>query len=112
MPTQVTTTPAPYQIPPADAIFDAVFERSLDFHIELPYDTAIGFLRRIDKYNDFEAGRVTEALEHIDQLIQRINGAPGHPTSGNRDYNISVGREASPVIYLERLGVRPELPHR
>jgi len=102
MPTQVTTTPAPCQIPPAGAIFDAVFDRSLDFRIELPYDMAIDFLRRIDKYNDFEAARVIEALERIDQLIQRINGGPGHPSSGNRDYSISVGREASPVIYLER----------
>lgn len=102
MPTQVTTTPAPYQIPPADAIFDAVFDRSLDFRIELPYDTAIAFLRRIDKYNDFEARRVIEALERIDQLIPRINGGPGHPNNGNRDYTISVGREGSRVMYLER----------
>ena len=102
MPTQVTTAPAQHQIPPADAIFDAVFDRSLDFRIELPYDTAVGFLRRIDKYNEFEAGRVIEALEHIDQLIPRMNGGPGNPNNGNRDYRIAIGREGSPVIYLER----------
>ncbi|NLY03072.1 MAG: hypothetical protein GXY83_44035 [Rhodopirellula sp.] len=110
MPTQVTTTPAPYQIPPAGAIFDAVFDRSLDFRIELPYETAIDFLRRIDKYNDFEAARVIEALERIDQLIQRINGGPGRPTSGNRDYSLSIGRESSPVIYLERWEFAPNCP--
>ncbi len=102
MPSQVTTPPAPFQIPPADAIFDAVFERSLFFRIELPYDTAIAFIRRIDKYNDFEAGRVIDGLEHIDRLIPRITGGPGHPNNGNRDYTITVGREGSPVIYLER----------
>ena len=26
-----------------------------------------------------------------------------NPNNGNRDYRISVGREGSPVIYLERL---------
>lgn len=110
MPTQVTTTPAPYQIPPADAIFDAVFDRSLFFRIELPYDTAIAFVRRIGKYNDFEAGQVIETLERIDQLIPRMNGGPGNPNTGNRDYAISVGREGSPVIYLERFEYATKAP--
>ena len=94
MPTQTITAPAAHQIPPADAIFDAVFERSRNFRVELPYDTAIAFIRRIDTYNAFEAGRVIDALEHADRLIPRING--------NRDYRIIVGSEGSPVIYLER----------
>jgi hypothetical protein len=43
MPAQVTTAPAPCQIPPADVIFDAVFQRSPFFRIELPYDEFIEF---------------------------------------------------------------------
>lgn len=102
MPTQTVTPPAEHQIPPADAIFDAVFERSLQFRIELPYDTAIAFIRRIGTYKQFEAGRVIDALERADQLIPRANYGPGNPNNGNRDYKISLGREGSPVIYLER----------
>jgi hypothetical protein len=110
VPTQVITSPAEHQIPPADAIFDAVFERSLQFRIELPYDTAIGFIRRIDTYNEFEAGRVIDALERADQLIPRMNYGPGNPNNGNRDYKISVGREGSPVIYLERFEYGTKAP--
>jgi hypothetical protein len=102
MPTQSITPPATHQIPPTEDIFDAVFERSRNFRVELPYDTAIAFIRRIDTYNAFEAGRVIDALEHADRLIPRINSGPGNPNNGNRDYRIIVGSEGSPVIYLER----------
>ena len=110
MPTKSITAPAPHQIPPADTVFDAVFKRSLNFRVELPYDTALALIRRIDTYNAFEAGRVIDALERADRLIPRINGGPGNPNNGNRDYRISIGREGSPVIYLERFEHGPKAP--
>jgi hypothetical protein len=91
-------------------MFDAVFDQSLNFRIELPYDTAIAFIRRIGTYNNFEAGRVIDALERTDQLIPRINHGPGNPNNGNRDYKISIGREGSPVIYLERFEYATKAP--
>lgn len=110
MPTQTTTPPATRQIPPTDAIFDAVFDQSHHFRIQLPYDAALAFIRRIDKYNEFEAGRVIDALEQADHLIPRMNCGPNHPNNGNRDYTISVGREGSPVIYLERFEYGAKCP--
>jgi hypothetical protein len=111
MPTQTITPSAAHQIPPTDAIFDAVFERSLNFRIELPFEQAQAFIGRIDQYNEFNAPRVLEALDRIDGLIPRKQYGPGNPNNGQRDYTISIGREGSPVIYLERLEFfdKPEL---
>lgn len=108
MPTQIITPPAEHKLfythnpSAADEIFDAVFPRSHNFRIELPYDEAIGFVHRIDSYNEFEATAVIEALEHVDKFIPRTSYGPGNSNNGRRDYTISVGREGSPVIYLER----------
>jgi len=87
----------------ADAIYEAIFDRSFNFRIQLPYETALSFIRRIDHYNEFNWSTVTDALERIDGLIPRSQYKQGNPNNGKRDYKISVGREGSPVIYLERL---------
>jgi len=101
--TQIASPSRGGTIAPADAIFEAVFDRSLNFRIELPYDTALSFIRRIDQYNEFHWSTVTETLERIDGLTPRSRYDEGNPNNGKRDYTISVGREGSPVIYLERL---------
>jgi hypothetical protein len=102
MSAHATTTPA---VPTntGDEIFDAVFQRSSDFRIELKYEDLLAFIRRIDQYNDFEAGAVIDALEAIDRLIPRSFYGEGNPNNGRRAYRVSVGRESSPVIYLDRL---------
>jgi len=108
MPTQIITPPAEHKfsltqnLSAADQIFEAVFPRSPNFRIDLPYDEALGFIRRIDSYNEFEAAAVIEALEQVDKFIPRTSYGPGNSNNGRRDYTISVGREGSPVIYLER----------
>jgi hypothetical protein len=103
MPTEAITAPAQQQIQPVTDLYDAVFERSANFRIELPFEQAASFIRRVDEYNDFSAPIVLEALEHIDRLMPRKYCGPGNPNNGHRDYSISVGREGSPVIYLTRL---------
>jgi hypothetical protein len=100
--TQIAPPSGGGTIAPADTIFDAVFDRSRNFRIELPYDTALAFIRAIDQYNEFHWTTVTDALERIDGLIPRRRYQQGNPNNGKRDYRISVGREGSPVIYLER----------
>lgn len=84
------------------AIFGAVFERSLDLHIKLNWDDALGFIRQIEEYNDFRAAAVIDALETVDGMIPRTDYGPDNPNTGRRSFDISVGREGSPVIYLER----------
>jgi len=86
----------------AQQIFNTVFDHSLSFRIELPYETARDFLRQVGTYNAFSAEAVLAALDSIDALIPRMRFGEGNPNNGNRDYRISVGREGSPVIYLER----------
>lgn len=100
----MTTTLKPVRQPEAaaDDFFDALFERSFDFHIQLDWDDAIGFVRYIEEYNDFEAPAVIAALEQIDRMIPRSDYGPDNPNTGRRDFTISVGREGSPAIYLER----------
>lgn len=100
--TQATTIGRPAQ-DAADTIFDAVFDRSLHFQVELDFDQACRFIRRINQYNDFHWGHVLDALDHIDRLIPRRSYGPNNPNNGQRDYTLKIGREGSPVIYLDRL---------
>ena len=55
----------------ANQIFDGVFDQSLDFRVEMPYDAAMHFLRRIGAYNNFQAEKVIEAMRRVDALIPR-----------------------------------------
>ena len=112
MPTQTITPPAPSATSAADRVFDAVFRESLQFRIEMPYDAAVRFIERVHRYNEFDASTVIEALENIDRLIPRSFYGDGNPNNGQRTYDLSVGREGSPVIYLQRFEFQttPPLP--
>jgi len=101
MPSNVTTI-GPQTQTHADRMFDAVFERSGHFRIEMPYEDAQQFIRRIEEYNEFRAANVLHALETADRLIPRNFYGEGNPNNGSRSYTVSVGREGSPVIHLER----------
>jgi len=94
--THAITPPATNQIAVGDDIYNAVFPRSANFRIELDYDAALDFIRQIGDWNDFTPGHVIDALEAADRLIPRCSH------DGARSYTISVGREGSPVLYLER----------
>jgi hypothetical protein len=109
MPSNATTI-GPRTQTHADAIFDAVFEHTLNFRIEMPHEDARQFIRRIDRYNDFEAETVLEALDRIDRLIPRKFYNEGNPNNGERSYTLTVGREGSPVIYLERYEWDHDIP--
>lgn len=90
----------------ADTIFDAVWPNALSHRIELEWDEARQFIRRIDQYNDFDQAKVLHALDLIDAAMPRMeygNMADGSPNPNNnkRNFSIEVGRERSPVIYLE-----------
>lgn len=98
--TQTITTGQTEQIH-ADAMFDAVFDHALGFRIDMSYPEAQAFIRRIDQYNEFEAGSVLDALDEIDRLLPKRYFNPGNPNNGGRSFKISVGREGSPVIYIE-----------
>lgn len=107
-PQAITTGPEAQQT--ADAIFDAVFERSLHFEIELDFDATRAFIRRINQYNDFHWTHVLDALDDVDRLIPRRQYAPGNPNNGQRDYRLRIGRDGSPVLYIERLEVGNKVP--
>jgi hypothetical protein len=100
--TQTITPSAPGAISAAAEMYSAVFERSLQFRIEMSYDRAVDFIREIDQYNCFQASTVLDALENVDRMIPRNWYDEGNPNNGLRSYTISVGREGSPVIYLDR----------
>ena len=93
--------PEQTQSPIGDAMFESVFDHSLGFRITMDHEAACQFLRRIDRYNDFQAESVIDALERIDRLIPRSQYGDGNPNTGKRRYSLSVGREGSPVLYLE-----------
>jgi hypothetical protein len=95
----MTATATP--VAKGDQIFDGVFEHSLYFRIKMDFDAACRFIHRIDQYNDFDAHSVLDALHAIDRLIPRRYYGRGNPNNGDRKYDISIGREGSPVLYLE-----------
>lgn len=107
-PQVITTGPKAQQT--ADAIFDAVFERSLHFEIELEFDAIRAFIRRINQYNDFHWAHVLDALDDVDRLIPRRHYGPENPRNGERDYTLRIGRDGSPVLYLDRLEVGHKVP--
>ncbi len=86
----------------ADSIFDAVWENTFGLRITLEWDIALAFIERIGEYNDFDSKKVLQALQYIDEIIPRMKYGDGNPNNGLRDFKISVGREYSPVIYIER----------
>ncbi len=82
--------------------FDGVFDNSLNFRIELPWEAALEFIRYVGRYNGFQPHRVIAALERVDELIPRKDYGANNPNTGQRSFQISVGREGSPVVYLDR----------
>jgi hypothetical protein len=107
-PQVITTGPKAQQT--ADAIFDAIFERSLHFQVELDFDAIRAFIRRINQYNDFHWAHVLDALDDVDRLIPRRQYGAGNPNNGQRDYALRIGREGSPVLYLDRLELGHKVP--
>lgn len=91
---QTVISPDNIHIHKGNRVYDGVFDSSLNFRVELEYDAVSQFIRRIGGYNEFEAETVIESLECVDRMIPR-------DSQGNRRYRISVGREGSPVIYLD-----------
>src|SRR5438067_1232261 len=73
-------------------VFDAVFEKTLNFRIEMEYDSARQFIERIGQYNEFDPDCVLSALDQIDDLIPRLNYGGVNPNNGTRKYKIEVGR--------------------
>ena len=100
MPTQTITPPATRKI--GEDMVHAAFPHSFNFRVELPFSDALDFIRQIGPHNDFDPETVIEALEHVDRAIPRTQYPTDHPNNGQRNYRLSVGREGSPVIYLER----------
>ena len=79
MPTNAITIGTDRQI--GDRVFDGVFQHSLDFRVELPYEAARQFLRRIDRYNDYRAAPVLDALDAVDNILPKTHYGPGNPNN-------------------------------
>lgn len=84
-----------------DKMFDAVW-CAHNHRIELPWDEAMHYIRRIEAYNNFEWAKVQTAMSLIDQMIPPCDYGKDNPNTGSRNYKIEIGRANSPVIYLKR----------
>jgi len=58
------------------------------------------YITAIESYNDFDFRNVARALKEIDSLIPRKSYGGDNPNNGQKAYEVGVGRESSPVIYI------------
>jgi hypothetical protein len=100
MPIQTITPPATRKL--GEDVFQATFPHSFNFRIELPFPDAMDFIRQIGPYNDFHPEAVIQAMNAVDRIIPRTQYPTDDPCNGERNYRLSVGREESPVIYIDR----------
>lgn len=80
--------------------YKTMFELSLYHRMKLPYDEVLEYVNAIGGYNEFEANRVKQMLYEIDQIIPRVYYNPKNPNNGKQNFELEIGREGSPVIYL------------
>ena len=88
-------------------MFEASLHNQITFD-HLPKDDFefVEFLQQImnfagHSYNEYNKYTVMGAMKQIDQIIPREKYGKDNPNNGNRSYEITVGRESSPVMYLE-----------
>jgi hypothetical protein len=89
--------------------FKLLFEATLDmeYTVELSknqdFEVALVIIDKIGGYNEFDTETIKILLKTIDEIIPRFY-MEGNPNNGKREYNIIIGRESSPVIYIKYLG--------
>lgn len=88
-------------------MFEASLHNQITFD-HLPKDDFefVEFLQQImnfagHSYNEYNKYTVMGAMKQIDQIIPREKYGKDNPNNGNRSYEITVGRESSPVIYIK-----------
>lgn len=84
--------------------YKAVFEESLDHKMKLPYEDVLEYVEAIGDYNEFNSYDVKKMLSIIDEIIPKAYYNKDNPNNGKRDYDIYIGREGSPVMYIEIMG--------
>ena len=95
---------------PTKEFLNQMFEFSLNHRMQLDFDQALDYIDAIESYNNFDACSVKAMLNAIDVIIPREYYNEGNPNNGNRAYKISIGRENSPVIYLDLIAFRQAVP--
>lgn len=58
------------------------------------------YINAIGQGNGFYPDEILSMLRHIDTVIPRIYYNDGNPNNGKRLWEIEIGREGSPVIYI------------
>lgn len=73
--------------------YEEIFKNSFRFKYETPLKDVSTFLEAIGDYNEFSPQTAISMLRKMDSYLPRYKG--------NRErYKVSIGRENSPVIYL------------
>ena len=76
------------------------FEDSLNFVVTLKFEQFKKYVQQIGNYNDFTPERAIEVIEKVSEMLPPIYYNEGNPNNGQLQFEISIGREGSPVIYL------------
>lgn len=88
--------------------FSKVFESTLDMKVSMNARYRKGLtdtnlqaaLEAIGGYNNFDSSKVYLALQSVDCLMPHLDMV-SNPNHGCNKYDIEVGRESSPVVYIK-----------
>lgn len=82
--------------------FGQAFESTLELLVSCreDLDQAKAHAKAIGQYNGFDPEKVAEMLDRIDRAIPRKYYNEGNPNNGSRVWQVAIGRESSPVIYV------------
>lgn len=81
-------------------LFDLSMQHRVEFRPDYSMEKIQEYIKAIGRYNAFEACRVLDMIDKIDSIIPEVYHGENNPNNGNRLWKIDIGREYSPVIYI------------
>jgi len=81
--------------------FNNMWKWSINFQVKFTPEEMPTYLKQEKHYNEYDGAKVREMIQKIDALTPTKYYNPGNPNNGKPHHVYNIGREGSPVIYLE-----------
>ena len=81
-------------------LYDISLNHKVQFNPDSDMNEIKTYIEAIGQGNGYYPDKVLSMIEKIDKIIPRVYYNAGNPNNGNRLWEIDIGREYSPVIYI------------